>query len=93
MQGGERAAMLQYEVVQANGGKERVSVFIYDARRSPIPNADQFAPRAVGTAQVRVGQARGYSIAIAQHGDVGYAVASDLDADSSAQLVATVDRE
>jgi len=47
----------------------------------------------IRTAQVRVGQARGYSVAIAQHGDVGYAVASDLDAESNAELVAKADRE
>lgn len=92
MQGGERAAMLQYEVVQPNGGVQRVSVFIYDPRRVQIRSAEQLAPRAVGTAQVRVGQARGYSIAIAQHGDVGYAVTSD-DAEASAELVAAADRE
>ena len=90
MQGGERAAMLQYEVVQPSGGVERVSVFIYDPRRVQIRNVDQLPPRAVGTAQVRVGQARGYSVAVAQHGSVGYAVASDLE-DSSAQFVAAAE--
>jgi anti-sigma factor RsiW len=92
MQGGERAAMLQYEVIQANGGVERVSVFIYDPRRVQIRSVDQLPPRAVGTAQVRVGQARGYSVAVAQHGSVGYAVASDLE-DSSAQFVAAAELE
>ena len=86
MQGGERTAMLQYEVSQPNGGVERVSVFIYDRRRVQIRDSD-FASRAVGTAQVRAGQAHGYSFAVAQHGDVGYAVASDMDVDQSAQLV------
>jgi hypothetical protein len=92
VQGGETAAMLQYEVAQANGGIQRVSVFIYDPRRVQIRSADQVTPRAVGTAQVRVGQARGYSVAVAQHGSVGYAVASDLE-DSSAQYALAADRE
>jgi hypothetical protein len=92
MQGGERAAMLQYEVALANGGVERVSVFVYDPRRIHIQSADQLPARAVGTAQVRVGQARGYSVAVAQQGAVGYAVASDLE-DSSAQFIAAADRE
>lgn len=92
VQGGERASMLQYEVVQANGGVERVSVFIYDPRRVQIRNVDQLPPRAVGTAQVRVGQARGYSVAVAQHGAIGYAVVSDLE-DSSAQFVLAAERE
>lgn len=92
VQGGERAAMLQYEVAQANGGVQRVSVFIYDPRRVHIRSADQLPPRAVGTAQVRIAQAHGYSLAVAQHGDVGYAVASDLEA-SSAQYAVAADRE
>lgn len=91
--GGERAAMLQYEVVQPNGGVQRVSVFVYDPRRVQIRSAEQLSPRPVGTTQVRVGRARGYSFAVAQHGAVGYAVASDLDAESSAQFAAGADRE
>lgn len=90
--GGERAAMLQYEVAQANGGVQRVSVFVYDPRRVQVHSAEQLSPRAVGTSQVRVGQARGYSVAFAQHGSVGYAVASDLE-DSSTQYAVAADRE
>jgi hypothetical protein len=51
------------------------------------------APRAVGTAQVQVGQENGVSVAVTQHGQAGYLVASDLDQDSSAKLVAAVDSE
>jgi hypothetical protein len=93
VQGGERAAMLQYEVAQANGGVQRVSVFVYDPRRVHIRSAEQLAPRAVGTAEVRVGQARGYSVAVSQHGSIGYAVTSDLDEDASAQYALAADRE
>lgn len=92
VQGGERAAMLQYEVAQANGGVQRVSVFIYDPRRVQIRGVDQVQPRAVGTALVRVGRAHGYSVAVAQHGSVGYAVASDLE-DASAQYALAADRD
>lgn len=92
VQGGERAAMLQYEVAQPSGGVQRVSVFIYDPRRVQIHGAEQLQPRAVGTAQVRVGRAHGYSLAVAQHGSVGYAVASDLE-DASAQYAVAADRE
>lgn len=93
VQGGERAAMLQYEVIGQNGAVHRVSVFTYDPRRVQVRGAETLTPRAVGTAQVRCGQARGYSVAITQHGDVGYAVASDLDPDANAQLVAVADRD
>lgn len=92
VQGGERAAMLQYEVVE-NGAVHRVSVFTYDPRRVQVRGAETLTPRAVGTAQVRCGQARGYSVAITQHGDVGYAVASDLDPEANAQLVAAANRD
>ena len=90
--GGERVAMVQYDV-QTSGDTHRVTLFIYDPRRIQVGSGPQLPPRAVGTAQVRVGQARGYSVAIAQHGDVGYAVASDLDAESNAALVAKADQE
>ena len=69
-----------------------MSVFIYDPRRVHIRAADQVPPRPVGTAQVRFGRARGFSVAVAQHGDVGYAVATDHD-DTSAQYALAVDRE
>jgi len=86
VQGGERVSLLQYEVAQPNGTIQRVSLFIYDADKIQVRAAD-LAPRAVGTAQVRVGQARGYSVAVAQHGSVGYVVASE-DENLSAELVA-----
>ena len=91
LHGGERAAMLQYEVKQG-GNTQRVTVFVYDPRKIQIGGAN-LAPRAIGTAEVRVGEADGYSVAVTTHGGVGYAMASDLDADSSAKLVSAVDRE
>ncbi len=92
VRGGERAAMLQYEVPQSSGAVERVSVFIYDPRRVPIGSSERLAPRAIGRTNVRIGKAQGYSFAVAQHGDVGYAVASDLE-DSSAQYAVAADRD
>jgi anti-sigma factor RsiW len=91
VQGGERAAMLQYEVQQGNGAMQRVTVFVYDPARVQIGSA-HLAPRAVGTSEVRTGRADGYSIAVTQHAGVGYAMASDMDPESSASLMAVVDR-
>lgn len=92
VQGGESAAMLQYEVRQG-ASVQRVSVFIYDPNKVKIGDPN-LSPRAIGTAEVRVGQTRGYTVAIRQGADgVGYAVASDLDPDSSASIVAAADRE
>lgn len=90
--GGEAAAMLQYEVEQKDRGVQRVTVFVYNPRNVQVGGA-HLAPRAVGTAEVRVGRTDGYSVAVAQHGGVGYAIASDLDPDSNANLVAVVDRD
>lgn len=92
VQGGERAAMLQYELQQGNGGVQRVTVFVYDPAKVQIASAHHLAPRAVGTSQVRTGRADGYSVAVTQHGGVGYALASDMDPESSASLIAVVDR-
>jgi hypothetical protein len=90
VQGGERAAMLQYEVHQGPPGAvevKRVSIFIYDPQRVRIGGNPSLAPRPIGTTQVQIGQAGGYSVAIAEHRGVGYAVASELDADSTARIV------
>jgi len=89
--GGERAAMLQYEV-QQGANVQRVTVFVYDPRKVQVGGIN-LSPRAVGTSEVRVGQTDGYSVAVAQHRGVGYAIASDLDTDSSANLVAAADAE
>jgi anti-sigma factor RsiW len=84
----QRAAMLQYVVGQGDD-QRRVSVLIYDPQKIQIHAAD-LAPRSVGTAQVQVTTTRGYSVAVAERGGVGYAVATDLDADRSAQFAAAV---
>jgi anti-sigma factor (TIGR02949 family) len=84
----QRAAMLQY-VVGTGDDARRVSVLVYDAQKIEVGTAN-FAPRAIGTAEVRVGREKGYSVAATQREGIGYLVASDLDADKSAQLAAMV---
>ena len=84
----QRAAMLQY-VVGTGDDVRRVSVIVYDAQKIQIGTAN-LAPREVGTAEVRVGRERGYSVAATQRAGVGYLVAGDLDPDRSAQLAAMV---
>ncbi len=85
-QGAQRAAMLQY-VIGTGASAQHVSVFIYDPSKIQVRGAD-LAPRSIGTTEVRVGRDHGYSVAVTQNGGVGYAVASDLDAEHSAQLAA-----
>ena len=93
VQGGESAAMLQYEVQGQNGGGvQRVTVFVYDPRKIQVTSA-HLSPHPVGTAEVRMGRADGYSVAVTQHAGVGYMITSDMDPESSASLVAVVDRD
>ena len=84
----QRAAMLQY-VVGTGDDARRVSVVVYDAQKIQIGTAN-LSPREVGTAEVRVGREKGYSVAAAQRGGVGYVVASDLDPERSAQFAAMI---
>jgi anti-sigma factor RsiW len=84
----QRGAMLQY-VVGSGADERRVSVLVYDAEKIQIGDAN-LVPRPVGTAEVRVGREKGYSVAAAQRAGVGYIVAGDLDPDRSAQLAAMV---
>ncbi|MGA3120008.1 MAG: zf-HC2 domain-containing protein [Polyangiaceae bacterium] len=84
----ERAAMLQY-IVGSGEDARRVSVIIYDAQKIQVGTAN-LAPRAVGTAEVRVGREKGYSVAATQRAGEGYLVASDMGPDQTAQLAAMV---
>lgn len=85
----QRAAMLQY-VIGKGTAQRRLSVFVYDPSKIHI-SGPGFSPRAVGTAEVNVGQQNGYSVAVTQRGGVGYAVASDLGANQSAEVAALAD--
>ena len=80
--GDRRAAMLQYTV---HGG-HRVTVYVFNPRTVPV-EAMRLDRRLVGQNSVYVGNRGGYSVAAAKHRGVGYAIASDLDTDESAQMV------
>ena len=82
----ERAAMLQYEVDRGGATPQRVSVFIYDPARIHLDGEEM---NAVGAS--RVGRQNGYSVAVTQHNGVGYAVASDLDPEMTAELANNVE--
>lgn len=83
----ERAAMLHY-VVQDGSETRRVSVIVFDPRRIQVRSAD-LEPRPVGTAEVQVGHASGYSVAVTQRAGVGYAMAGDLELSQMAELAVT----
>lgn len=81
---GDTAAMMQYEIQQGQQ-VQRVTIYVYDPAKVQVGR--QFAPRTVGTSEVRVGESGGYFVGVGQRRGVGYAVASD-DPEASAKLVA-----
>jgi len=77
------AASLRYTM-----GGRHVTLYVYNSTRVPIES--RLTARTVRNEHVYVGSRRGVSIAAAEHRGVGYALASDLNDDESAELVAAV---
>jgi len=75
------AAMLQYTL----DGSHRVSIYVFDPRRVGT-RPSRLQTKVIGSVPVYVGQIRGWSIAAAERSGVGYAIASDLGDDASAEL-------
>jgi len=79
----QHAASLRYMM-----GGHRVTLYVYNSSRVPIEA--KLKPRVVRNEAVYVGNRRGVSIAATEHRGVGYAIATDLNDDESAELVAAV---
>jgi len=79
----QRAALFRYRV-----SNHPVTVYVYDAKRLPLRSV--LEPRVVHNQPVHVGERHGYSIAALEQRGVGYAVATDLNDDESAELVTTM---
>lgn len=78
-------AMLQYSIQ----GGHRVSVYVYDPSRVRVDASRLHVMAVGGRPQMYVGNVRGYSVAAPATSavrQVGYAVASDLDEDATAEL-------
>lgn len=75
------AAMLQYTL----DGSHRISIYVFDPRRIGH-HPSRLQPKVIGSKPVYVGQIRGWSIAAAEQSGVGYAIASDLGDEASAEL-------
>lgn len=82
------AAVLQYQTPS----QHRVTVYVFNTRTIPFRAPQRLEERMVQQRPVYVGRVGGYSVAALDTGGVGYAVASDLDDDTSARLVASVGR-
>lgn len=80
----QRAASLRYRIAG-----HKLTVYIYDASRVPVRSTLQ--QRLVRDEPVYVGSRHGVSIAATERSNgVGYAVATDLNNDESAELVASI---
>lgn len=77
-----RAAALQYTF----RGGHRVTVYVFNPRVVEVKTMP-LQERVVHHRPVYVGSLRGYSIAAAEQSGVGYALASDLTADQSTEVV------
>ncbi len=80
---GPRAVSLRYRL-----GNHRITVYVYDSSRFPLRAT--LEPRVVRNLPVYVGARRGYSIAAAERRGIGYALATDLGYDESAELAAAL---
>jgi anti-sigma factor RsiW len=80
----QRAASLRYRIAG-----HKLTVYIYDASRFPVRAT--LKERRVRDEPVYVGSRHGVSIAATERrNSVGYAVATDLNSDESAELVASI---
>jgi len=79
----QHAASLRYMV-----GGRHVTLYVFNSTRVPIES--RLKARTVRNEPVYVGSRRGVSIAATEHRGVGYAIASDLNDDESAELIAAV---
>jgi len=68
----------------------RFTVYVFDAERVPLQKTNVLKARVVKDRPVFVGTRRGYSIAAVENRGVGYALATDLDTQESAELVASI---
>jgi anti-sigma factor RsiW len=80
----DRGALLQVQYT-VPGGK-RVTMYVFNPRVLPV-QATRLEPRMVRHRPMLVGRLRGYSVAALEQSGVGYAFASDLDADESTKMV------
>lgn len=80
----QRAASLRYRIAG-----HKLTVYVYDASRVPVRSTLQ--QRVVRDEPVYVGSRHGVSIAATERSNgVGYAIATDLNKDESAELVASI---
>jgi hypothetical protein len=83
MRGAHRTAILQYQLPD----RHRVTMYVFNPRGVQMGKT-RLQPRVVKEEPIYVGQLGGYSLAACERRGVGYALATDLDADESVRMVA-----
>lgn len=83
--GDQRAAALKYRIAGHS-----CTLFLYDAARLPLRRSRYLSPKVVDSRLVLVGTRRGYALAAVEQRGLGYAIATDLDADTAAHLAAAI---
>jgi anti-sigma factor (TIGR02949 family) len=79
----QRAASLRYQV-----SGHRMTLYVFDSERFPLNT--RLTKRVVRNEPVYTGYKRGYSIASTTRRGVGYVVATDLNEDEGAEIVASL---
>jgi anti-sigma factor RsiW len=81
----DRGALLQVQYTVPDG--KRVTMYVFNPRVLPMQATPRLVQRIVRHHSMLVGRLRGYSVAALEDSGVGYAFASDLDADQSTRMV------
>jgi anti-sigma factor RsiW len=79
----DRGALLQVQYTVPDG--KRVTMYVFNPRVVPVQTS-RLEARIVRHHAMLVGRLRGYSLAALEQSGVGYAFASDLDADESTRM-------
>jgi len=80
----DRGTLLQVQYTVPNG--KRVTMYVFNPRVLPVQTT-RLEARVVRQRPMLIGRLRGYSLAALEQSGVGYAFASDLDADESTKMV------
>jgi anti-sigma factor RsiW len=80
----DRGALLQVQYLVPEG--KRITMYVFNPRVVPV-QATRLHHQVVRHRPMLVGRLRGYSVAALEESGVGYAFASDLDADESTKMV------
>lgn len=82
---GQQLASLAYTL-----GRHRCTLYVFDSKGFPLTSSPELHPRVVNQQSVLAGELRGYSLATVERRGLGYAIASDLAVEKTAELAAAI---